>query len=135
MVIFKHYANKNSLTRDELANERSFLAYIRCASTLLISVVALQQASLHFLIKNHTNLATAFHNDQIPVTLIMGIVATLLVLVAIYRMRSNGLLLAENAILKPTVAGAMIFVLILLGLDIALLKYCITFGRSGYTHV
>lgn len=135
MAIFEHYANENSLTRDELANERSFLAYIRCGSTLLISGVALHQASLHFLIKSESNAAVLFHKALRPVSSIICVVATLLVISAIYRMRSNGKLLAKFALLKPTIWGAMVLVAILLCVDIILLKHCVTFGRSGYASV
>lgn len=161
-TVFSHYANKNSLTRDELANERSFLAYIRCSTTMLVSSFSITQALLQMIILSVQQIATvsdavpadggdadarlsalvASYTSHVhdyrhlirPITLFICAVALFCSCLGFKKAWLNFYNLAERAKFQPGLIGMGLIFLSVFAVDIALLRQCIIFGISEFSH-
>lgn len=154
-AIFSHYDNKNSLTRDELANERSFLAYIRCSMTILVSSFSITQIVLQLVIlsvhkiliidDNNLNSNLSYNlfldyynnlNDYKkffkPIGLFLCAISLFVSCLGLKKSWLNFYNLAERAKFQPGLIGMGLLFLSLFIIDIVLLKTCISFGLREF---
>lgn len=152
--LFCHYANKNSLTRDELANERSFLAYVRCATTLLVSSFSITQVILQVIIQSVLDI---LHHDRVnsenydktlrryqevrhdyihfvrPLCMFICGLSIFTVFLGLKKSLLNFYYIAERAKIQPGIIGMGIIFLSILAVDAALLRQCIVFGMNEFS--
>lgn len=141
-MLFCRYANRNSLTRDELANERSLLAFVRCAVTMLVAACSLLQALLHLLIKmaglgNTTgNYAPYYLVHAVtyryirPVALVLAVLSIFTSVMGMKKAWLNFYSIAEKAKIKPGIFGMSLLFLVLLAIDGVILAQCVRLGSS-----
>lgn len=158
--VFSHYDNNNSLTRDELANERSFLAYIRCTTTLLVSSFSITQVVLQMIVLSvrritdvdgvvggndtETNLPLliAAYTSNVhdythyfkPTTLLICAVAGFCSCLGLKKAWLNFYNLAERAKFQPGLIGMGLLFLSVFVVDVVLLRQSIAFGLREFAN-
>lgn len=160
--VFCHYDNKNSLTRDELANERSFLAYIRCTTTLLVSSFSITQVVLQMIIFSVRRItavdgvaggSSSSSSDTLPLliaayasnihdythyfkptTLLICAVAGFCSCLGLKKAWLNFYNLAERAKFQPGLIGMGLLFLSVFVVDVVLLRQSIAFGLREFAN-
>lgn len=146
-TVFNHYDNTNSLTRDELANERAFLAYVRCSTTLLISSFSILQVVLKAVIllgKNtlagggggheeapYGRLLQSYTRHVKPVCLFLCALSVFTSCLGLKKSWLNLYNLAERARIQPGVIGMLAIFVSIFVINILLLRQCIVFGMES----
>lgn len=141
-IFFNKFDNKNSLTRDELATERSFLAYIRTGVSFLIASFSITQAIQKIIIDlaiellNNESDNTGDFEQQIkfykklakPVSLVFCTLSLFVCSFGLKRYLVNLKFLARYAKFNASRYGMIILFATLFAINILLLYHSIIYG-------
>lgn len=137
----RRFDNKSSLTRDELSNERSFLAYIRVGVTILLAFFGIIQligktlieSGISFVFTGESNefhIKYEFYQSKIkPLMLFLSSIACFVFIWAFRRYIKNLFLLSDKSDISATKFGFLILVCCLISFDCVLMYNCIKFSR------
>lgn len=148
-IVFTHYDNKNSLTRDELANERSFLSYMRCSTSLLISSFSITQVILQHIIllvvdiindedvekniNNYSNAIDSYKSFIKPVCIFICSISFFTICLGLKKSWLNFYNLAERAKFQSGFIGMGILFISIFIIDVIILRQCIVLGSSDFS--
>lgn len=137
----RRFENKASLTRDELSNERSFLAYTRVGVAILITLFGISQLVAKALVEDAisyilTNESNQFHlKYQLyrsyiqPLMLFLCSISCFVFIWAFQRFIKNLFLLSDKSNISATTLGFLILVFCLIGFNCVLMYTCIKFDN------
>jgi uncharacterized membrane protein YidH (DUF202 family) len=150
-LLYGKFSNSNSLVRDALSNERSFLAYLRTSLTLLVSAFSITQIIIQLiiqlgivtLIENNPNKFNEFtlafntyKNFIRPVCLLFCSLSVFTLCIGFKRFIINFYELALFCKFKPGYIGMILIFTIVFIANVIILKICITMGidQVGFTY-
>lgn len=128
-----HWKNEASLTRDQLANERSILASFRCTCTSLLSGASIMMAMLNVLVGSATNSAryrTFLHQyvSFLKPTVVYLMSVGLFVSINGFLRGVRNIFSIPKSRIHPSVLGMGLLFVGVFVVDVILLKECIVLG-------
>lgn len=140
---FHRFANQNSLTRDELSNERTVLAYIRTSSTMLVASLGIVQLTLKSLIDVAINLIIdndtpntflyshlQYRKIAQPTSLFLSIIAIFTLGIGFKQFIWNLWNLAEEGRIKAGRIAIIMLIICLMSVNILIMTYCILESKA-----
>lgn len=138
----QRFDNRDSLTRDELSNERSFLAYVRVGVTILVALFGISQLVGQALVKDgisyvlegesHDFLAKyhIYKSVAQPLMLFLCSIGCYMFVWAFRRYIKNTFLLSDKSNISASMLGFFTLICALVAFDCVLLYTCVRYSSN-----